>query len=329
MESLSSGLIFVILRRMKILFLTPDYLKLQCPVEDELKRQGHEVVRINDQVFRCDFRFPFKSLRRRLINRVKCACSFFFQRYWKKNYAAVLNDRYDLFLCINGTSFHPCVMKTLRKHNPDIRSVLYLWDDCSSYFDFVRYAHCFDSIKTYDLTDSRKLGFELLPFYWVSSENDCPNCYELSIVGTRHHDRLEVTQKVAAQFLEHGVPREKLFIHIQDSHMEETEYIKRSYLSPEEVWSITKQSRCILDTDRPSQTGTTPRLIWAMALGKKVITTNRNIVEMDFYNPKQVMVIDRENPVIDWSFVENDEESPMDDKLLRLRIDHWVERLLS
>ena len=58
-------------------------------------------------------------------------------------------------------------------------------------------------------------------------------------------------------------------------------------ISPEDVQKIMMDSECVLDTDRASQTGTTPRLIWALALGKKVITTNMNVKQMPLYDPRK------------------------------------------
>ena len=40
--------------------------------------------------------------------------------------------------------------------------------------------------------------------------------------------------------------------------------------------TIMEESECVLDIDRPMQTALTPRLVWALAAGKKIITSNQN-----------------------------------------------------
>lgn len=98
----------------------------------------------------------------------------------------------------------------------------------------------------------------------------------------------------------------------------------------EQVNDIIRQSRCILDTDRASQSGTTPRVIWALALGKKVITTNRNIVRMPFFSMDAIQVIDRNHPRLDWNFVDRELDTTLliRDQLDQLRIDNWIRRLI-
>lgn len=75
-------------------------------------------------------------------------------------------------------------------------------------------------------------------------------------------------------------------------------------MSVEETERIISESSCILDTDRESQTGTTPRVIWALASGKKILSTNKNLIKMPFYNEKQIHIIDRNTPIVDIDFYE-------------------------
>ena len=64
-----------------------------------------------------------------------------------------------------------------------------------------------------------------------------------------------------------------------------------------------KQTKVIVDLVRQNQTGVSFRIFEAMAFEKKVITSNKNIVEYDFYNPANIMLIDEEAIAIDSSFL--------------------------
>lgn len=46
------------------------------------------------------------------------------------------------------------------------------------------------------------------------------------------------------------------------------------------------------------------RSIEIVGLRKKLITTNKDIVNYDFYHPDNILILDRRNPVIDRSFFE-------------------------
>ena len=93
---------------------------------------------------------------------------------------------------------------------------------------------------------------------------------------------------------------------------------------------IILESNCILDTDRECQTGTTPRVIWALALGKKIVSTNLNLKNMPFYNEEQIVFIDRNNPILDIDFVKSRKEVfTINDYILNLRIDNWINNFIQ
>lgn len=96
----------------------------------------------------------------------------------------------------------------------------------------------------------------------------------------------------------------------------------------DETNNIIARSECILDTDIDYQAGPTPRLIWALALGKKVVTTNKNIVKIPFYNNKNIFIIDRRNPIINPNFITSKADD-MSSVMEKYRIDNWVKILLE
>ena len=53
----------------------------------------------------------------------------------------------------------------------------------------------------------------------------------------------------------------------------------------------------------PGQAGLSFRFFEAMASRKKVITTNKSVVDYDFYNPANILVIDENSPVIPEHFI--------------------------
>ena len=62
--------------------------------------------------------------------------------------------------------------------------------------------------------------------------------------------------------------------------------------------------KCVIDIESPTQNGLTMRTIEMIGLKKKLITTNKDIVNYDFYNPNNILVCDRDNFKIDKSFIE-------------------------
>lgn len=324
---------------MKIFFLTPFYYDLHVPILNELKRQGHDVFCVEDKKQRFDYRFkeinPLIKASFKLMN----CFSNQNRRLWQR---LIINkpeyqEHYDLFLCINGISFHPVLLDHLRKKNPQIRSVLYLWDS-SSFYDYLQYKSCFDKILTFDWADAmNNPSIGLLPAYWYPTPV-LPIKYDLSMVGSDHDGRFDFVSNIYRQveneglssFLKVVIPKPEKPQEILDYNRKlSAPYATSEAFSIEQVLTVIDESRCILDTDRPTQTGATQRVIWALARGKKIISTNTNLKFMPFYHPEQIRFINRETPVLDMDFIKNDASFDVDDDLIQLRIDKWVKTLIT
>lgn len=301
---------------------------LHLPIVAELQRQGHGVTLVEDQMFEWDWKFPYRSVRDRIMRRVNCTFRKPFQQYWKKMFEErkELCQPYDGLIVINGTSLCDYFFKRLEEHSPKIRRTLYLWDN-SSFYDYYTYKNRFDKVMTYDLDDSERFHVDLLPFYWLETMSGSAIRYQVSMIGSNHDGRLDVARKVATQLKERGI---SYYIKVLDKTLPIDEIVIHEAIPVDEVQRVITESACVLDTDRESQSGTTPRLIWALANGKKVFTTNKDIVRMPFFSPAQIQVIDRKNPIVDPQFIQrNDEETKVTSSYLEeLRIDKWVKKLL-
>ena len=338
---------------MRIFFLANFYFDLYKPIFAELKRQGHDVFLQEDNYMNWEY-------NHRNLNKYK-KCLYKFYRYigntevnyWKRKIKEnpEYSKPYDVFFCINGVSFSPYLLNHLRKFNPQIKASLYLWDT-NKYFDFFRYNDCFDKVLTFDVEDaesSEKVG--VLPSFWFPTDPR-PVKYAMSIVGSDHDDRAEIVSKVYEQLESAGLKSCFRVVHIQPKpflgwrsklkrykkvHAQQLkdweEMMQKPYMYGEkvpvaEVIQMIDESECILDTDMPIQTGATERVIWALARGKKVMSTNYNLAKMPFYNKKRMCFIDRENPVIDISFLKSEEGKTPDPYFEQLRIDNWVKNFI-
>ena len=100
-----------------------------------------------------------------------------------------------------------------------------------------------------------------------------------------------------------------------------------SQIINEEYQEICANTRCVLDDQREGQSGLTARFMWALAAGKKIITTNTCAYKYAFVNRDQVEIIDKNNPVIPVDFLQKIDFMKSDVK--EFYIDKWVSTLLS
>jgi hypothetical protein len=106
----------------------------------------------------------------------------------------------------------------------------------------------------------------------------------------------------------------------------EITFISLSHL---ENANLVHQSKVILDINHPRQTGLTMRTFEALGAQKKLITTNADILNYDFYDKNNVLVIDRENPVIECSFLESNITPYSKEILFKYSIEGWIHTLFS
>lgn len=69
------------------------------------------------------------------------------------------------------------------------------------------------------------------------------------------------------------------------------EVLHRS-ISYMEILELISQSRVIVDITKSNQVGITLRVLEAAFMGKKLLTNNKCVKELDFYNEKNMLIID-------------------------------------
>ena len=79
------------------------------------------------------------------------------------------------------------------------------------------------------------------------------------------------------------------------------EYMKESIPYPD-MLKLLNHYAVILDIAKPNQAGLSFRIFESLGMNKKIITNNAAVMEYDFYNPNNILVIDFDNLVIPKAF---------------------------
>jgi hypothetical protein len=116
--------------------------------------------------------------------------------------------------------------------------------------------------------------------------------------------------------------------HIFSSQLKKID-LRRNRVNQKEMHTYYKQTQVVIDLVRTNQTGLSFRIFEAMAFEKKVITTNRNVVTYDFYNPNNIRVIDEHNLTIEALFFETSYQSLPDEIYLYYTLSAWVDRIFN
>lgn len=331
---------------MDILLLAPSFLNLYQDVISELERQGHFVEFIKDRSFEyapCLIRNKRQSpMKEKIYGKI-------LKSYWKKKCPTIQTSKIDILLVINGKSYHPYLKEYIKQKNPRLKVVLYLWDKTYQNYRFDKYFDSFDDVITFDRVDAEKLNIRFLPCYWVPQFPTTNPTYDIFGFGTIRKDRYELFKSI-------WLSAQKLnltsFVKLYQAPLSQSSYskIKRSIktlfkekpetyiadlitnkpLPPADFRSLISNSRCVIDTYNTFQEGLTPRFMWALGAGCKIITTNKNCRDYAFYSPDYIYITDSTKPQIPKDFLLQEYRQPQNriDIINQYRIDNWLKQIL-
>jgi hypothetical protein len=349
----------MIQQKKKLFFLVPFYMNMYKDIQNELEK-FYDVFIFEDISIKSKFNLPDTLVK---IKKTIRSLYIFFYNPWEKYWSKLIknnqafNLKYDYFFCIDGVSLHPILIKHLKSLNPSIKTILYLWD-ITTQFNIVPCFKYFNSIFTFDYRDAKRYNLKYLPIYWVDRNisTDLNKKKGVFFFGSNHDDRYFIIKKTIKQLDILGYPYHirivvlkgkppnlisisELIYYILTKNKERIEYWKVFYnklspkfigfdfITPAKYDSLIEEYSCVLDTERPNQTGLTPRAIWALAKNKKLITTNKYIINDSLYDPNKILIIDRKDPKITLEFLEREIDTNISKDLENLRIDNWVKQI--
>jgi glycosyltransferase involved in cell wall biosynthesis len=90
------------------------------------------------------------------------------------------------------------------------------------------------------------------------------------------------------------------------------------------VQKIFFESKAVVDVEHPKQRGLTMRTIETIGSGTKLVTTNAAVRDYDFYDPSNVCIVDRTNPVVDQAFLDAPYAALPPAVYNRYRLSQWL-----
>lgn len=272
---------------------------------------------------------------------------------WTEELKKDIGDRqFDIFLCMPITPFKKSFMSWLRQRNPNIKTILFIWDKVEGIMSYYKdYFHLFDKIYTFDRDDSSKYRFVYQPDFYISDVTvPYDKCgYDLNFVGNLSYNKAVFNRPKVLAYIEQFALQYNLktYLYLKYSYQESRwnkllgikdeyqkiiePYLKSPFMHTESLpLSVVEEkqenAKVIIDLSHSNRQGLTINAITALAKGKKLITTNKRLVEEPFYNPANIYILDEENPKLDIDFFKT-EPKPID--MSSLRIDNWLNTVLS
>lgn len=265
----------------------------------------------------------------------------FTQNYFDKIANITKLNNYDVIFMIRAEAVTKKFICNLKGYHKNAKVILYQWDSMSHTRGPVDKLTLFDYVFSFDKRDCEKYSLIFLPLFYKEEYKKLANIktkrnIDFLFIGTIHSDRYIFIKRIEEYALKKGL---KVYLYLymtsklgfykmkfidkclENASIDEFNFLQ---LNKKMVLEAVSNCRIIIDAEHPSQLGLTMRTIESLGAKRKLITTNKDIVNYDFYNPNNILVVDRKNIEIPDSFIKT-EYLELDDKIYsKYSLQNWI-----
>lgn len=322
----------------KILFIAPRFFGYEKLIAENLARQGALVDYYNDRPGSDFLTKAMIRIDRRLLARRTNA-------YYDSIIEATKGRDYDHVLIVRGEAIASSRLNALRRENPKAKFYLYLWDSMNYNPNAKAIHQLFDQVWSFDREDANNHGkIAFLPLFYSEAfaTTRFPATeyeYDACFIGTVHTDRYQVIEKIVTDLRERGY---KVFLHcyypsrilfrlrsLIDTGFRRfsKKYIQFESIPLDRIVDYFDRSKVIIDVNRPAQLGLTMRTVEALGARRKLITTNADIINYDLYAKENILIVDRNNPIMSDDFFQSN-VTQFDENIWKdYSVHQWIEKI--
>ena len=321
----------------KVLFITPDYMDYTSIILDGIADYSNAETFLITTTGK-KLKFAYRNTFHRIQN-------FFSKLILNKNqkklfYNKVIRERLEtIFKELQGFDdvfiLRPDLIKKhlpfIKKHSK--RMIAYFWDSFARIpegRDTIQYFDKFFSFEPKNVKDHNLL---FLPNFYSSdlaANKDSEPQFDLSYVAS-FDNRLPTLERILDSLI-HLHLKTNINIVATETIANKNEKSIRWFtdvLPRNETIRIMNDSKILLDIAQPKQDGLSFRVFEAMALEKKIITTNKSVTSYDFYNPNNIFVWQNEGTIPSKEFFTKP-YSPLPVEILnKYSLQNWVSTIFD
>lgn len=314
---------------MKITIISYDNWNFNQHIVNELIQKGHIVRHINFFTFKHtypNFRSRLKNFILKNIFGKNIKNAYYGQEILRQ--LAENTEEQDVILTIKGEFIDPKSIAAFKKYGK--KSIAFFNDGSRRCPKIKKVLPYFDQVYSFEKDDCIKYNLQFISnWIYPITPLDAPSeefmVYNISSIDRR----LPLISKIAGILKENGISY-KIIIYDKKNRAKDPklQYTKKP-IALTEVNQRLQQAKILLDFNRPGQNGLSFRVFESIGLEKKLITTNMDIKNYDFYNPNNILIIDEKNPKIPLSFFQTDyQELP---KTIRdhYQLSNWIQQLFG
>lgn len=319
-----------------VLLFCPRFFCYEQEIKKTLEQMGCQVVWYDDRPAN-DF------MSKALIRLDKNVLSRKIKGYYNKVLDEVSSRDFDYIFFVNPEAISNSIMNEFKVKFSTAKFLLYMWDSFRNRKQNLELLPFFDKMFTFDPQDAKKYNLIHRPLFYIDTYSNSLNgnlnqAYDLLFIGTAHSDRYLFVKELIS-----GLNRKiKLYFFLSskllffskllfDRDFKRVKFRDISFksLSHSDISKLMANSKVILDINHPEQIGLTMRTFETMGANRKLITTNEDVLSYDFYDPANILLVNRNKPIIDEDFFQTSFVTPSKDLLFKYNIKGWATEIFS
>ncbi|WP_298546636.1 hypothetical protein [uncultured Aquimarina sp.] len=314
---------------MKVTLISLDNWGFNQFIAKELERRGIKVCQINFY----QLRYKYPSFFHKVFN---FFAKLFFKYNIKKKFLEkkILeelnkNGHQDKILIIKGDFLNPDFIKKIRPYTDNLLG--FFNDNYKRSPKIAKIYNEFDKAFSFEKDDVERFNFSFITNFIYKEELSSEETLEQEVFNISSSGKRDVVIQNIARALDKIDINYKIVIvgknegHTDDTHIV---YTKKT-MDLQQVEGLIAQSNVLLDVHRENQSGLTFRVFESMGFSKKLITTNKDIATYDFYNPNNILIVDKKNIEIPKSFFETPYEPIPKEIYDRYTLPLWVNEVFG
>jgi hypothetical protein len=273
--------------------------------------------------------FKYKNLLHRLLNSLS---KIFLNKNLKKEYLnSFLIDsikklgHQDVIFMIRPDLLSPKTLNFLKTQTQSLTAFYY--DSTRRFPKKIDIINYFDTVYSYDKLDVETYNLKFLTNY-IFDERENVNFEQLFFNISTFDYRYQSMEELA-NYIDEKKWSKEILIYGSNGLKSDSLTLIHEQISVDVVADKINRSKIIIEIQRKEQIGLSFRVFEALGQRKKLITTNTDIVNYDFYHPQNILVIDEAAINIPEDFV-NSPYIPISDKVLdKYRLRNWTKKLFD
>ncbi|MFD2908051.1 hypothetical protein ACFSX9_04810 [Flavobacterium ardleyense] len=311
---------------MKICIISFDSTYFDHNIKLELERRSIDVNHIDASKFKFKYKSVFDRININLNNKEykKNKKREALEEYILKKITAI--GKQEIILFIRPDKISRVTHLEIKKQTKTYIS--YIYDSCKRFPIDHLLNGVFDEIFSFDLVDSKKYNFTFIPnyIYMEKRESDLSKLNNNIFMVISIDERFNFLNKLANYLSSQNISYK--FIAVGKKLPEKTNknivFSKRTLL-PCDLKDDLEHSKIFLDLIRKDHNGLSFRIFEAIAMQRKIITTNKTIKNYDFYNPNNILILDSDTDInISNDFLATPYEPLSEAIYCKYTIQNWV-----